>query len=239
MAELFNNIIFIPLYNAFILLIDILPYHSAAISIILLTIFVKFALMPLAFKMAHTQKRMKEIAPHIEKLKEKHKDDKQKLTLETMELYKRENIKPFASFLILLIQLPIIIVLYWVFIRSGFPEIKTDILYGFVGIPTYINMHLFGILLTDKSVILAILAGFTQYMYSSMTVKDISFAKEDNKDSFKADLQKSLQIQMKYFLPAIMAAISYTLSSVVALYFIISNLFLVGQEYYFRYKKVK
>ena len=239
MSWLFNTFIFIPLYNGFVLLIDIIPYHLAGIAVIVLTIFVKFALLPLALKMAHTQKRMKEITPQIEAIKEKHKNNRQKMTLETMELYKRENIKPFVSFLILLIQLPVIIGLYFVFVRTGFPEVRADLLYSFIKAPEFVNSHFFGINLTGKSVVLASVVGITQYIYATMTVKDIKFAKDDEKDTFKADLQKSMQLQMKYFLPVIMAFISYTLSAAIALYFIVSNIFMIGQEYYFRYKGVK
>ena len=239
MSWLFNTFIFIPLYNAFVFLIDIIPYHLAGLAVIILTLVVKFALLPLAFKMAHTQKRMKEITPKIEAIKEKHKDDRQKITLETMELYRQENVKPFVSFIILLIQLPVIIALYWVFIRSGFPKINAENLYSFVGVPEFVNVHFFWINLTSKSVVFASVAGITQYLYAKMTVKDIKFAKDGEKDTFKADLQKSMQMQMKYFLPVLMGFIAYTLSAAVSLYFIVSNLFLIGQEYYFRHKGVK
>ena len=239
MSWLFNTFIFIPLYNAFVFLIDIIPYHIAGVAIVILTLIVKFALMPLAVKMAHTQKRMKEITPKIEEIRERHKNDRQKMTLETMELYKRENIKPFASFLILLIQLPIIIALYWVFVLSGFPEINADNLYVFIQNPELVNVKFFWVDLTAKSVVFAFLAGFTQYIYAKMTVHDIKFTKDGETDTFKADLQKSLQLQMKYFLPVIIAVIAYALSAAVSLYFIVSNLFMIGQEYYLRRKGVK
>ena len=239
MSWIFNTLIFTPLYNIFVFLIDIIPYHIAGFAIIILTLFVKFALMPLTVKMAHTQKRIKEITPQLEAIREKHKDDRQKMTLETMELYKKENIKPFTSFLIILIQLPIIIALYWVFVKSGFPVINTDLLYSFIKNPEMVNIHFFGVNLTEKSLLFATVAGLTQYIYANMTVKDIKFAKDDEKDTLKADLQKTIQLQMKYFLPIIIVIISYALSAAVSLYFIVSNIFMVAQEYYLRYKGVK
>ena len=237
MAELFNNFIYEPLYNLLVFLIDVLPYHSVALAVIILTVFVKTLLLPLAYKMAHTQKKIKEIAPLIEQIKEKHKDDKQAQTLKIMELYKEHNVRPLGSFLILFIQLPIIIGLYWVFLKSGLPNLNSDILYSFVPRPETVNMHIFNISMSDKSIILAALAGFTQFVFANMTSKDMQFT--DEKDSFKADLQKSLHIQMRFVLPAFIGFLAYSLGAGIALYFVVSNLFQVGQEYYLRFKKVK
>ncbi len=237
LSLLFNKLIYQPLYNALVLLIDILPWHSAALAVVILTVFVKFALLPLAYKMAHTQKKMKEITPELEKIKEKHKDDRQKQALETMELYKKHNIKPFGSFLMLLLQLPVIIGLYWVFLKSGLPEINNSLLYSFVPIPNSVNMHIFNISMSDKSVILAFLVFTTQFLYSRSISRDMDFGSEEG--TFKADFQKSLQMQMQYVLPIFIAFISYSLGAGIALYFISSNVFLMAQDYYLRKKGVK
>ncbi len=237
MSELFNTFIYIPLYNTLVLLINTLPFHSAAIALVLLTLFVKFMLLPLAYKMAHTQKKMKEVQPLIKELQEKYKDDKQKQTMELMALYKKHNIKPLGSFMNLLIQLPIIIGLYWVLLKSGLPEIKNDLLYSFVSVPESVNMHLFNISMSDKSYIFAVFAGISQFVYAKLTHKDMQFTEE--KDSFKADFQKSMQIQILYVLPLFIAFIAYSLGAGLALYFVISNIFMIGQEFYFRVKGVK
>jgi len=239
MSALFNTFIYIPLYNLLIFFLSVLPWHSAALALVVLTLLVKFALLPLAYKMAHTQKKMKEISPKIKEIQKKHKDDKQKQTMEIMALYKEHKVKPLSSFLNLLIQLPIIIGLYWVLLKSGLPEIKTELLYNFVKIPDSVNMHLFNISMSDKSVFFAVLAGLSQFYYAHLTHKDMTFTEEDDKDSFKADFQKSLQLQMKFVLPVFIAFIAYSLGAGLALYFLVSNLFMVGQEYYFRFKKVK
>ncbi len=237
MAELFNSYIFEPLYNLLILLINFLPFHSVALAVVVLTILVKFALLPLAYKMAQTQKKMKEITPEIEEIKEKHKDDKQAQAIKMMELYKKHNIKPFRSFLSIFIQIPIIIGLYWVFLKSGLPSVNTEILYPFVSVPQKVNMHIFSISMSDKSIILAIFAGLSQSVFASMTSRDMNFTEEQ--EGIKADLQKSLQIQMQFVLPIFIAFISYSLGAGIALYFLVSNLFQIAQEYFFRFKKLK
>ncbi len=237
MVELFNNYIFEPLYNLLILLINYLPFHSAALAVIVLTVLVKLALLPLAYKMAHTQKKMKEISPEIEKIKAEYKDDKQEQARKLIELYKQHDIKPFASFFSILIQIPIIIGIYLVFLKSGLPNINTDLLYSFVKAPEYINLYLFNINILDKSIIIAFFAGLSQYIFAKITKNDIKFT--DEKEGLKADLQKSIQIQMQFVLPIIIAIAAYTLGVGIALYFIVSNLFQIGQEYFFRFKKLK
>jgi YidC/Oxa1 family membrane protein insertase len=93
--------------------------------------------------------------------------------------------------------------------------------------------------MSDKSITMALLAGLSQFMFSRMTVSDIKFAQDGEENSFKADLQKSLHIQMKYVLPVFIGVIAYTLSAGIALYWIVSNIFSIAQEYFFRYKKLK
>ena len=239
-SELFNTLVYTPLYNTLIYLIGVLPWHSVALATIVLTVIVKFVLLPLSYKMAKTQKAMKEITPEIEAIKEKYKDDKHTQTLKIMELYAEKEIKPFASFLLILIQLPIILGLYWVFFRSGLPQIDQNTLYSFVHIPQNINMHLLGISMADKSIVLAFFAGLTQFIHSNLTAKDMQISDKDTEDgSFKSDLQKSLQIQMRFVLPIFMGYLAYVLSAGIAMYFIVSNLFMIGQEYYFKFKNVK
>ncbi len=238
MSEIFYAVIFKPLYNLLVFLVDFLPGHSLALAVIILTILVKFALLPLAKKMAHTQKKMKEIMPELEKIKKEHKDDKQAQALKIMEVYKREKLNPLSGFANLLIQLPIIFGLYWVFFKAKFPELENKYLYSFIPGPEKVELGFFGINLTEKSLILAFLAGFTQYLYSINMSKDFEIGKSDE-GSFKAEFQKSIQMQVKYVLPVIIGFVAYQFSAVIALYFIVSNIFMIAQDLYFKKKGLK
>jgi len=133
--------------------------------------------------------------------------------------------------------LPIIIGLYWVFLKAGLPNINTELLYSFVPTPAQVNMHLLGISMSDKSVALALVVVATQMFFAHLTSHDLKFTEE--KDSFKADFQKSMQIQMKYVFPVFMGFIAYSFGAGIALYFLVGNLFMIAQEYYFRFKGVK
>jgi YidC/Oxa1 family membrane protein insertase len=125
---LWHTIIYNPLYNALIFLLDIVPGADIGIAVIILTVFVKVLLFPLAHKVARTQATINQIQPQLDKLKDKYKDNKQEQTIKTLELYKKNGINPFFGFLVILIQLPIILGLYFVFYKGGLPSINMDIL---------------------------------------------------------------------------------------------------------------
>ena len=233
MFELFNTVIFVPLYNALVFLISIVPFADVGISVILLTIFVKLILFPLAQKASREQVRMRQLAPELDAVKEEHKEDKQKQTTEIMALYKKRNVRPFLSLLVVLVQIPIIFGLYWVFFRGGLPEINMEILYSFVQRPSEVNMQFLGLIdMAGRSAVLALLAGGTQFI-NSLFILPKPKPKSDN-PTLKEDLAHSFHLQMKYVMPVIVIVISYTISSAIALYWATSNVFAIGQELYVR-----
>lgn len=235
MAGFFNAVFFQPLYNGFIFLMDILPFLDAGVIIIVFTVIIKFILYPLSKKAVVAQIEMKSIEPDLKEIKEKYKDDKQEQAKRTMALYKEKSINPFASIFVILIQLPIIFALYFVFIKTGLPEVNTNLLYPFVGTPENINMNFLGILdITEKSIVLAVLAGISSFFQIRFA---IPAHKETGEKTFQSDLAKSLNVQMRYVFPVITVLISYQISGVVALYWITSNVFALIQERVLRKQK--
>ncbi len=82
------------------------------VSIIILSFLVRLAFFPLSSMSIKSMKKLKDIQPQIEKIKQKYKDDKDAMSKEIFELYRREKINPFSGCLPLLIQIPIFIALY-------------------------------------------------------------------------------------------------------------------------------
>ena len=225
----FNTFIFNPLYNGLVFLITVVPGADVGIAVILLTIAVKVILFPLAHKVAHMQVRMRDITPKMDELKEKYKEDKQKQTLEMMALYKEHNVRPFLSLLVVLIQLPIILGLYWVFFRGGLPDLRPELLYAFTPIPDMINMQFLGIVdVGGRSIVLALIAGITQYAHGHFALPKPK--PRSDEPTMKEDLARSFHIQMKYVMPVIVIVIAYTISAAIALYWATSNIFSIGQE---------
>lgn len=213
---------------------NILPFFDAGVIIIIFTIIIKLILLPLSIKASRAQLEMKHTEKDLQLIKEKYKDNKEEQSKKTMEYYRENGINPFASFFILIIQLPILIGLYRVFLKSGLPNINKEMLYGFVSAPNSasINMvflHLVNI--SQRSLLLAVLAGITTYF-------QISLASSSNQgsSSSQTDMARAMQMQMKYFFPVMMAFIAYTISSAIALYLITSNIFAICQEYYIKKK---
>lgn len=218
------------MYNGLVFLMDILPGADAGIAIIILTVIVKLILFPLSKKSVQTQLKMRKLEPAMKEIKEKYKD-KQEQAKKTMEFYKKEGVNPFAGFLLILIQLPIIFALYKVFYSSGLPAISTELLYSFVKIPESVNINFLGLVnIAGKSIVLALIAGITTYLQVRFSMPVVPKKSPDGKRSFQEDFARSMSIQMKYIFPVIAFFISWSISGAIALYWITSNLFAIGQE---------
>ncbi len=87
-------------------------------AIVIVTIIIKLVFYPLSAKSFRSMGAMKKLQPKIELLKERHADDKQKLTQATLELYRQEKVNPMSGCLPILIQIPVFIALYWVLVES-------------------------------------------------------------------------------------------------------------------------
>ena len=86
--------------------------HSWGIAIILLTVLVKAVLFPLTYKSTQSMNAMRDLQPEVEKLKEKHKGDREKLNAATMQLYQKHKVNPLGGCLPMLLQMPIWFALY-------------------------------------------------------------------------------------------------------------------------------
>lgn len=243
MSSLFNLFFYKPLYNGLVFLIGVLPWADIGIVVILFTCIVKLILFPLSKKSVLTQIRMREIQPELDSIKEKHKGNKQEQALKVMALYKDRKINPFSGILLILIQIPIIFALYFVFLKGGWPEINTGLLYSFIKIPQFIDVSFLGLMdITQKSYSMAFAAALTQFLQVRFAMPQIKKTDANSStNSFKDELAKSMSIQMKYILPVIIFFIARGLPAVVALYWTTSNLFAIGQELYLRraYKNLK
>jgi YidC/Oxa1 family membrane protein insertase len=248
MIAFFKLVIYTPLYNILILLLNI-SWIDAGMAAVILTVLVKVILYPLAKKATVTQAKMKEKEGELAMIKEKYKD-KQEQAVKTMEFYKVNKINPFSSILTILIQIPIIFSLYYIFLKSGLPAIDTPLLYSFVKAPASVSMVFLGFVdVSQKSIILALLAAVTSFWQmhlASLNSSNIqgkpAFAKSSQlrqgydgqagvaKEDFSAIMAK----QMKYTMPFIVFFISWKISAIVALYWFISNVMGIIQDVYVR-----
>ncbi len=238
MQTLWHTIFYQPIYNILIFITNNVTFGDLGFAIIVITIIVKFLIFPLTKKSIKSQILMKKMEPEI-KLIKKNYPNQEEQAKKTFELYKKYGTNPFSGCLVVLLQLPVLFALYFV-VYKGL-SIDNSLIYPFLQKPTNINTNFLGLIdMGGKSLVLAILAGLTQFIqgYLSSPIKPkVEILKEGElpeKASFQEELSNSMQTNVKYILPIFIAIISWRISAAVALYFVISNIFTIAQEWYIR-----
>jgi len=228
-TDIWNTVLYGPLLNALAFLVSIVPGGDVGVAVIVLTLFVKIILFPLSQRSIESQSKMNLLAPELKKIKESGAS-KEEQAKQTFELYKHHKTNPFSGCLLVLIQIPIIFALYYVFLKGV--NLQSDLLYSFISTPKNINMIFLGVLnIGQKSIVLAILAGISQYFQAHFMPKP-DMSKKTATSSFQENFTKSMHKQMKYVFPFIVAFIAYSVSGAVALYWVTSNIFAIGQQIY-------
>jgi YidC/Oxa1 family membrane protein insertase len=226
-GNLFNTFLYNPIYNLLIFLVDILPGGDIGLAVIIVTIIVKLIISPLTISALRTSRAMQTLQPKFKELQEKYKDDKEVQAKETFALYKKYKINPFASILAMFIQLPVVIALSWVF-RHEVVGFDPSVLYSFVPVPTVISTLFLGFFtLTTHNIILSVIAAATQYLQARYAMP-VPAATKDSSTS--EQFNRSMALQMRYMLPVMIGFIAYISSGAIALYFITTALFTLGQE---------
>lgn len=235
-SPIFNTIFFEPLLNALVFLVGIMPFNDIGIAVVLLTIIVRFIIFPLSHKTTINQIKMKQLEPKLKEIKEKFKSDSQEQAKKTMELYRSHGINPFSGFITLLIQIPIIIALYKVFMAGI--NFDPSHLYSFIKIPENINVNFLGLFnMTEKSYVLGFLTGLSQFIQMRLALPPIK-KREPKADSFKDELARNMNVQMRYVMPVIVLFIASRFISAIAVYWTTMNIFAIIHEAIVR-KKAK
>lgn len=189
--NIFETLIVQPIFNLLIGLYSVIG--DFGISIIIFTIIIRFALWPLVVKQLHQVKAMRKLQPELAKIKKASKGNRQLQGMQMLELYKKHEVKPFRSILVLLIQLPIFIALFQVIqIFTTHRERIETFTYGFmqnipavralIDNPQQFNETLLNFVDLTKSALtsngfalvfliaLAGIAAYTQYVISKQTM---------------------------------------------------------------------
>jgi len=236
LSNIWNVVLYQPLLNALAFLVSVVPGGDVGIAVIILTILVKIVLFPLSQKSIESQAKMSILTPELNKIKSSGASKEEQARL-TFDLYKQHKTNPFSGCLLVLVQIPIIFALYYVFFKGI--NFESGLLYSFINVPENSNMLFLGLLdITQKSIVLAVLAGVSQYLQAHFMPKaPISSTPNGATPSFSDSFAKSMNMQMKYIFPFVVAFIAYSISGAVALYWITSNLFMVGQQIYVKKKE--
>mgnify|MGYP001563294983 FL=1 len=217
-----KNFILVPvLLNVLILFYNIIP--DIGVVIILLTMLIRLALAPSFHKSLKSQAAMTAIQPKMNEIREKYKNDQQAQAKAMMDLYKEHKVNPFSSCLPLLIQLPILISLYFVFTQALTGELTG--LYSFIKRPEHLSPMFLGLLdLSKPSHVLAVLAGLSQFWQSKLMAPKGGSGPTDS-------TQKIMSMQMTYMLPVVSVVIAWNFPAGLPLYWVVTTLFGIGQQY--------
>ena len=237
------NGIYRPIQNGLVWLIKTVPGNSLGIAIILLTLIIRTALLIPSQKALRSQRKMQEVQQEIDAVKKKYKDNQEKIALETMALWKKHKVNPFGSCLMMFIQFPILIALYYV-IWEGLHIDKMDLLYTQVAQGfnfAHMNTQFLGLdLLEINFIVLPLIVGGLQFIQMQiMLAKKKKKAPEPTKKIKKKDTNAAPDMQdqmkmannmMKYFMPAMIAFFTASLPSGVGIYWGTSTIYGIMQQ---------
>jgi len=229
--KFFHITLWQPLFNLLILFYLYLG-HNLGIAIICLTLLIRAILYPLQDRASRSQLALQVLQPKMKEIQKKFKGDREGQAKAMMELYKNEKINPFSSFLILLIQFPILIVLYRLF-WQGIQKENFVYLYSFVQKPDVINSVFLGINLDKPSVLLAVIVGIAFFVQTKLSLPKKSSGQAGSK---KSAFSEMFQKQMLYLFPVFMVLILLRLPSALGLYLLVGGVFTAAQQYFIRKK---
>ncbi|GIP36026.1 membrane protein insertase YidC [Paenibacillus sp. J2TS4] len=178
-----------------------LMWGQYGLSILVVTVIIRFLVLPLTLKQYRSSKKMQEIQPELLKIKEKYKDNAQKQQEETMKLFQKNNVNPLAGCFPLLIQMPILIALYNAIMRNG--EISNhSFLWMQLGTP-------------DPFYVLPVLAALTTYLQQKV---------------MSVQMNSQMQALLFIF-PVLIFVMAMNFPSALPLYWVYSNIFTIVQSY--------
>lgn len=248
--NIFTILLVQPLTNGLILFYNLLG-HNLGVAIIAFSIFLIFALRPLTKPYMDSMKRIKDLAPQINKLKAKFGSDKLKFSQAQAELYKQNKINPSAGCLPYILQFIVLIALFNVFttVLSGNGEtitklnqhlyqplkfsadavLNTKFLYLDISKPDVFKINGIGFSLPGLFLILSALAQFLSVKITTPYIeaeKKVALKTKDDAD----DMQVAMQQSMTYTMPLMTLFFGMKFPSGLALYWLIFSLVNVFQQ---------
>lgn len=232
MIYLYNELLYRPLLNLLIIIYNNV-LSDLGVAIILLTLLIRFILLPLFYKSAKDQTIIqKHVAPKIKKIQKELKDNKEQQVKEIMAVYKEHQVSPFSGFLLIIIQLPILIALYRVFLNN-FSNGVSEQLYSFVSKPDFIHTTFLGIInLSSRNMWLVLFAALFQYLQSRLlfTINSSKKKEKNSEVGGSAAIMEKMTKNMVYLGPAFTLIILLQFPSAVALYWMTTSAFSVIQQ---------
>ncbi len=174
------------------------------VAIILLTILIKLAFFRLSATSYRSMAQMRELAPRLQSMKEKFGDDRQKMQMAMMELYKTEKINPMGGCLPILVQIPVFIALYWVLLGSV--ELRHAPFFGWINDLSAI----------DPYYILPVLMGASMIIQTKLNPKPTD----------------PMQAKIMTWMPIVFSVFFFFFPAGLVLYWLVNNVLSIAQQWY-------
>ncbi|HUQ85559.1 MAG TPA: YidC/Oxa1 family membrane protein insertase [Candidatus Limnocylindrales bacterium] len=255
--NIFTILVQQPITNALVAiyqgLVSVNVPYALGFSIIALTAAIRLLLYPLTASQMKTQKKMQDIAPHLNKIKEKHKGDMKGQQAATMALYKEHNLNPAAGCLPALLQLPIFFGLYGVLQKAvnlkSIEEINKLLYTDSLKISQLWDKNFFGLPLgkTPREllpvvgfaiILVPVLTGASQFIQSKMMAVPKTPEEKSKKTNLpakqeekKMDFASTFQSQTLYILPIMIGVFSFGFPIGLSLYWNTFTIFGIIQQY--------
>ena len=181
-------------------------------AIILFTLLVKLILFPLSYKGMMSMQKLKDLAPKMKEIKEKHKGDPAKMNAQMMEMYKKHGANPMGGCLPLLLQIPVFFALYRVLLNAV--ELQ--------GAPWILWIE--DLALMDPYFVLPVLMGVSMWFQQHITPNNF---------------QDPLQEKIFKFFPIIMTVFFIYFPAGLVLYWLVNSLFTIAQQYFINHMYAK
>ncbi len=179
-------------------------FHNYGVAIIILTTIVRVPFIPLVSKGQRSMKKLQDIQPRMAEIKEKYKNDPQRMQKEVMELYKKHKVNPMGGCLPMLLQIPVFFALYKVLLISI--ELR--------GAPFIFWIH--DLSLKDPTYILPVVMGITMVIQQKMTPSSM----------------EPMQQKMMMIMPVVFTFMFLSFPSGLVLYWLVNNLLSIGQQFF-------
>ena len=240
-GSIWTSIFYQPIYNVLIFLISITPGHDLGFGIILLTILIRTILLVPSQRALKSQRKMQEIQPKLNKIREKYKDNQEMIGKETLAIMKEYKVNPLGSCLPLLIQFPILIGLYYV-VQNGLNADNSYLLYGSLQNFPYSLIHVNFLSILDLTkinhIVLPLIVGGMQFLQMKLAFVRTKKIKDTDKDGEKPQKSQmdTANNMMLYFMPAMIAIFTASVPAGVGLYWSVSTLYGIAQQLVVNYQ---
>lgn len=220
-------------------------FYNFGLAVIALTVFIQLLLIPLRLPSLRSAKKMQDLKPELDGIRDKHKGDQKTFARAQMELYQKHGVNPLTGCLPTLLAVPFMIALYQVLIQvlnlTDLGQLNQQLYFEFLKLSqTHIfNPRFFWLNLTrsDPIFLLPLLVGFSQWylsrsMQGSRVSKPVKKPEEKDKEKKESmeEMMEAMQGQMQFMFPLMSVVITLSLPSGVSLYWLVSTLFAIIQQ---------